>query len=96
LGTRSANGRAFAGIELAELDPGRVDGLGHLAAESVDLFNEVALADPPDGRVARHLADVVEVQGNHQRPAAQACGRQGGFDAGVPGADDNDVKALRE
>jgi hypothetical protein len=71
-------------VEPAELDAGAIDDLGHLAAERVDLPDQVALGDPADGRVARHVGDGLEVAGQDQRARAQAGGGERRLAAGVP------------
>ena len=51
----------------------------------------MALADATDGRVTGHLADVVEVQGQHQGLTAHpGCG-QCRFDTGMAGSDNDHV-----
>ena len=70
--------------------------LRHLAAERVDFLDQVSLADAADRRVARHLADVVEVQRDHQGVAAHACGGERRLDAGMARADDDHVEAFRK
>ena len=90
-----AHGRSLARVEEAELDSGLVDGERHLAAERVDLAHQMALADPADRRIARHLADMVEIEREHQRGNAHARRGQRGFDAGVTGTDDDYAKIHR-
>ena len=86
-----ANGRPFARVQKSKLDSGLVGRQAHLAAEGVDLADQVALADTADGRVAGHLADVIEVEREHQRARAHPGRGERGFDSGVAGADDDDV-----
>src|SRR5205809_6960482 len=51
----------------------------------------MALADATDGRVTGHLADVVEVQGQHQGLTAHpGCGQRR-FDTGMAGSDNDHV-----
>src|SRR5215831_14811222 len=57
LRARPAHRRAFAAVEDAELDPRPIDRPAHDAVEGIDLAHEMALAEPADRRVARHLAD---------------------------------------
>ena len=85
------HGRALGAVEHAELDAGRVDDLAHLAAEGVDLADDLPLGDAADGRVAAHLADGVGVHRQQGGAQPHARGGQGGLDAGVAGADDDDV-----
>ncbi len=57
LGAGAAHGRALGAVEHAELDSGAVDGATHHAVQRIDLADQVALGQPADRRVARHLAD---------------------------------------
>src|SRR5690349_11411383 len=91
---RGAHRRPLLGVERAELNAGRVDRPRHLAAERIDLLDEVALADAADGGVAGHLADVVEVERQHERRRAHARAGERRLDAGMAGADDDDVVDL--
>ena len=66
----------------------------HDAAQRVHLPHHRPLGDPPDGGIARHLADGLQVLGEQQRARAGA-GRHGaGFGTGVAAADDEDVEAI--
>ena len=89
----SPYGRAFFGIEQPELNPGIINRSTHLAAERVDLFNQVAFADSANGRIARHLADMIEIECQHESAASHACRGQTCFDSGMPGTNDDDVKS---
>ena len=91
LRTAGANSRPFARVQKSKLDSGLVGRQAHLAAEGVDLADQVALADAADGRVAGHLADVIEVEREHQRARAHPGRGERGFDSGMAGADDDDV-----
>ncbi len=87
----SANGRAFARVEKAELNSSFVGRQAHLAAERVDLADQVSLADAADRGIARHLAYMVEVECEHQGVRAHPGGGQCSFNTGVTGADNDDV-----
>ena len=91
VGLRAArpDGRSLARVEKAELDSGFVDRQRHLAAQRVDLAHQMALADPADRRIARHLADMVQVKRQHQGRGAHPRRGQRGFDTGMAGADHN-------
>src|SRR5277367_1846613 len=93
VGLRSAgaNGGTLARVQKSKLDSSLVSRQAHLAAERVDLADQVALADTADSRVAGHLADVIEVEREHQRARAHPGRRERGFDSGVAGADNDDV-----
>ena len=93
LGAGGADAGAFRGVEGAELDGGGVCIEAHGAAEGVDFADHVAFGEAADGGVAAHLPDGVEVLGDEGDAAAEAGDGEGGFDAGVPAADDDDVKA---
>ena len=67
----------------------------HLAAERVDLAHQVAFADPADRRIARHLADMVEIERKHQGGNAHSCRGQRGFDTCVTGTDNDYAKIHR-
>ena len=68
-----------------------IDGSAHLATERVDFFDQMPLANPTDGRVTKHLADVVKIEGKHQSVASHARGGQTSLDPGMAGANDNYV-----
>ena len=72
-----------------------VDDLAHLAAEGVDLADDLALGDAADGRVAAHLRDGVGVHGQQRGAQTQPSRGQGRLDAGMTGADDNHVEIVR-
>ena len=91
---RRPDRRAFAGVEHAELDAGLVGRLGHLAAERVNLADELALREAADGGIAGHLADLVGAEGDEQRAAAHPRRRQRRLAACVSGADDDDVEGF--
>ena len=67
LGAGRPDRRAFARIEHPELYTRLVNSPGHFAAQRVNLPNQMALADAANGGIARHMADVVEVERQHQR-----------------------------
>ena len=91
LGAGRADGRAFARVEHAELDAGGVGGARHLAAQGVDLPDDLPFGQAADGGVAGHAAGGGGIEGEDQDVEAQPRGGEGGLDAGVPGADDEDV-----
>ena len=91
LGAGGAYCRAFAAVEDAPLDAGAVGGACHDAAEGVDFFDKMPLADAANGGVAAHLPDGFDVVGEQQGAGAAAGGGAGGFNAGVATADDKNV-----
>ncbi len=66
LAARGAHRGSLAQVQAPKLYAGLVGGLGHLAAERVDLAHEVPLGQPADGRIAAHLADGVPLPGDAQ------------------------------
>ncbi len=91
LGPGGAHRRALARIEDAKLDPGLVGRRRHRPAQGIDLLHQVALADAADGRVARHLAQGLDVVGQQQSAAAHARRRERRLGAGVAATDNDDV-----
>ena len=71
--------------------PARVRRPAHQAVERVDLAHQVALAEPADRRVARHLAEPVEAVRGERDARAHAVRRQRRLGAGVAAADDDHV-----
>ncbi len=70
LGAGAVHGRPLASVEQAELDRRGVGDPPHLAAESIDLADDLPLGNPSDGRVATHLAHGIAV--DRQERGAQA------------------------
>src|SRR6185295_14177905 len=85
------DGGALAGVEHPELDARRVGGLGHLAAERVDLADDLSLGEAAHRGVARHASRGLDLQGEDEDGLAHAGAGEGGFDPGVAGADHDDV-----
>ena len=92
LGARALDGGSLAAIENPELDAGRIGGARHKSVQRVDLAHEVALAQAADRRIAGHVADRCEAVSDERGRGAEARRRGRGFAAGVPSADDYDVK----
>ena len=91
LNTSGADRRSLARVQNAELDPGLVDRARHFTAEGVDFAHQMALADAADSRIAGHLANVVEIEGQQQSRAAETRRGERGFYPCVAGTDHNDV-----
>ena len=91
LGARAAHRRPLAAVEHAELDAGAVDGAAHDAVERVDLAHQMALAEPADRRVARHLADRRALVGQQERARAEPRRGRRRLAPGMPAADHDDV-----
>ena len=88
-------GGAFAPVQHPVLDAGLVCGLGHFAAQRVQLPHQMTLSRAADGRVAGHVAHCVQIDGKAHRLQSQPCRRQRRLDAGVPRADDGNIKLSR-
>ena len=91
LGARALHGRTLRAIEQAELDAGLVGDPAHQAVERVDLADQMALAEPADRRIARHLADGRRLVGDERRARAHARGGRRRLAAGVAAADNDDI-----
>ena len=96
LRARRPDCRAARSIEQAELNANRVGDLAHDAAESVHFPHEMAFGDAADGRVAGHLRDQVEVQGEKRRAQSHARRGHGGFATRMAGADNDYVVLFGE
>jgi hypothetical protein len=69
------NRRPPRAVEQTKLDSSAVDDATHDAAERVNLADEMTFRDPANRRIARHLADEVEVQSD--QPGFRAESRRG-------------------
>ncbi len=88
------NRRALAGVENPELDPRLVGGERHCPAERIDLLDQMPLADPPDRRIAGHLAKRFDAVRQQQRAAPRARRHQSGLGAGMASSDNDHFEAL--
>ena len=91
LRAQGVHGRALAAVEHAVLDAAGVRRAAHLAAEGVELADEMALARAADGRVAGHVAHGVQIDREHDGLQPQPRGCEAGFDPGMARADDGNV-----
>jgi hypothetical protein len=91
LGARPLHRRTFAPVQHAELDAGGVSDLAHEAVQGVDLADQMALAEPANGRIAGHLADGGEAVGDQGRACADAGRSRSSLAAGMAAADDDNV-----
>jgi hypothetical protein len=69
-----------------------VSGTRHHAPERIDLFYQVALANPPYGRIAGHLAECLNILGHQERICASSGGRQRRLCSGMTTTHDDHVK----
>ena len=86
-----ADRRTFARVQRAEVNAGAIDRARHRAAERVDLFREVALADAADRGIAAHLPEGLEVLREQQRARAEPRRGERRFGSGVAAADHDAV-----
>ena len=92
LGARTAHGRALAAVQNPELDAALVGDAAHQAVERIDLADQMAFAEPADGRIAGHGADGGELMRDQRGSRAHAGRRGRGFTAGMAAADHDDVE----
>jgi hypothetical protein len=95
LGAGGTHGGAFGTVEDAELDAALIRGQRHGTAQSVHLFDQVALANTANAGVATHLPQSFDVVAEQKRFAAHAGGRQGGFCSGMAATDHDHIEFLR-
>jgi len=91
LGAGTTDAGSLGGVQHPELDSGGVGVDAHLAAQRIDLADDLSLGQAADGGVAGHLTDGVEVHRQQQRLATHTCRSQGRLDPGMAGADHNHV-----
>ena len=94
LGAKRLHGRTLARVEGANVDEGVVDGPAHLAAQGVDLPDDVSLGRSAYRGVARHEADAVEVHREKQGAPAHPRRRQRRLYPRVPRPHHNHVILL--
>ena len=92
LGPRAPDGRTLGPVQHAELDAGAIGHAAHQAVEGIDFPDQVALAQAPESRVARHLAERLDLVCHQGRTRAHACRRRRCFTAGVASSNHNDVE----
>ncbi len=95
LGASSTHGRPLGAVEDAELDAAFVGGQRHRAAQGVHLFDQMALANATNGRVAAHLPQRLDVVRQQQSFAAHACRSQRSFGSGMAATDHDHIEFLR-
>jgi len=85
------DGRPFGGVQQPEVDGGLVGNPAHLAAQRVDLFDELALGQTADRGVAGHQRNRVQVDVEEQGFAAHPGRRERGLATRMPSPDNDDV-----
>jgi len=91
LRARPAHGGPLATVEHAELDAGEIGDPPHKAVERVDLTDEMALAQAPDRRIARHRTDRHEAMGDQRDLGPRARGGRSRLATGMAATHDDDV-----
>ena len=92
LRARRPHRRPAPAVQHLELDPGAIGHDPHHAAERVDLAHHVALRDPADRGIARHLGGIGEAHGEERGAQAEGDARAGRLAARMPGADHDHVE----
>ena len=93
LGPEGMDGGTLAPVEHAVLDAGPVGGHAHLAAQGVQLPDQMALAGAADGGIAGQIAHGVQIDGENDRIEAQTGGSQCGLNARMTRTDDGHIAA---
>jgi len=75
---------AFAAVEHTELDASAVGAFCHFSAERIKLTDEMAFARAADVRVARQIADRVEVHCEADGFFSETRRSKGRFNSGMP------------
>jgi hypothetical protein len=94
LSARTADRRSLSPVEHSKLNAGGICDSAHKPIQRIDLSNQMALAQAPDGRIARHLADRLEPMGYEKGCGAEARSSGCSFAAGVPSAYNNHIEAF--
>jgi hypothetical protein len=95
LDARPPNGGAFASVEHPAVNRRPVCGTRHNPIEDVEFANKVALANAPDGRIARHLPRIFGAES--KQPDTRTATRRGSrsLASGVAGPDNQNVVHAR-
>ena len=91
LSSRCTNTWSLSGIEHPKLDSRGVGILRHKTAEGIDLAYHVPLGQTPNGWVAGHLANGVEILGHHTNRRTYSGRSECRFNAAVACTDDQHV-----
>src|SRR5947207_1145043 len=77
------------------MDGSTIRSAGHQPVEHIQLAHEMALADATDGRVAAHLADILDAETDQANAGAATCRRRRRLAARMPSTDNQNVVHLR-
>jgi hypothetical protein len=88
---RSLDRRALAPVKHAPVKRRSVRGACHETIEHIELAHQMALANSADGRITRHLADVLGSKRHQPHARTTPRGSRRGFAAGVPSTYDENI-----
>ena len=91
LSSGGADGRPFAAVQYSELYACPVSRSCHGTAKSVDLLDQMSLANAANGWIAGHLAQGFNIVGNQQSTNAHTGSSQCCFGAGMTATHHDDV-----
>ncbi len=91
LRARPLHGRPLGAVQHPELNAGLVGHAPHQPVQRIDLAHQMPLAEPTDRRIARHLADGVDLVRDERRASPHARSRGGRLAPRVAAADNDDV-----
>ena len=95
LGAESPHRRPLARIEPPDLEVSRVGRPPHLAAQGIDLLDQMALGGAADRGIAGHPGDVAQIQEDQPRAGAHARAGQGRFAPRMPSAHHQQIEPPR-
>ena len=75
--------RSFAPVEHSELNAAGICRSAHFAAQGVDLSHQLTFGRSPNGGVAGHISNTIQIRGEHQRRPPQPGGGQRRLNARV-------------
>ena len=93
--TGGTHGSTLGRVKDAKLDAGFVRSLSHRPAQCIHLLDQMPLAYAPDGRVAGHQPQRINVVREQQRSATHARGSQRGLGSGMAAANYDYIEFLR-
>jgi hypothetical protein len=96
LGTARPDGRPFCHVQYAKLDTSGVYSACHLAVKRIHLFDEVSFTQSANGRIAGHIGNMVQIDGEHERTRAHPCCRERGFTSGMTCPHYDDIKRIHD
>ncbi len=94
LDSRTPHRWPLAAVEHAPVDRGAIGGAGHQPVKHIELAHQVALANPADRRVARHLPGILEAEGEQADPRAATGRGSRSLASGMAGANHHYVVHL--